>query len=56
MHTVHFPKWSEDYIAGVMGVIFDTERYSEFKDKGELEYVEDVIDSFFDSLNLDKLS
>lgn len=53
MHTVHFPSEANDkYIAGVMGVIFDMYYYNETVTDGQVE----IIDAFFDSLNMDSLS
>lgn len=50
MHSVHYPDEEKDgYIAGVMGLIFDTHRYDPNITKAEIR----IIDKFFDSLQWD---
>lgn len=52
MHTVHFPPETENgYIAAAFGIIFSVDSYTADLDESERA----IIDSFFDSLNLESL-
>lgn len=50
MHTVHFPPETENgFIAAAFGIIFSVDNYTADLDESERA----IIDSFFDSLNLE---
>ena len=52
MHTVHLLDNKEKgFFAGVQGIIFDTKNYDKSVTDKEIE----IIDAFFDSLNMDKI-
>lgn len=52
MHSVHLPDATENgYFGAVMGLIFDSKKYDPTITQEEV----DIIDSFFDSLQLDQL-
>lgn len=53
MHSVHLPDEKEEgYFGAVMGIIFDRTKYDPSVTDAEVE----IIDNFFDSLNLDKIN